>query len=138
MHLAVTQYGRFLINSWPAAAQHLFNERSPAHVAAPFFRKRIIVNRPAIRPLQHRVTRGRFGMLHHLLSLLAAAPGANADMNHIIPVEHFGWWQRIDRFQQLTDDAFRFFQRPMRQQHGKITAVVARQQRTGIAHNKGR
>jgi hypothetical protein len=37
------------------------------------------------------------------------------------------------RLQQLPGDAFRLFQRAVRQQHGKVAAVVARQQRARIA-----
>ena len=58
-------------------------------------------------------------------------------MDHIVPVEHFALRQRINRLQQLAGDAFRLLQRPMRQQHGKVAAVVAGQQRARVAHNKG-
>ena len=104
MNMTILHDRRFLIDARSAPAQHLFNQGSPAHVAAPFLRQRIIIDCPAVRPLQYGVTRGRFRMFHHLLRRLTAAPGTDAHMHHIVSVEHFALGQRIDGFQQLAGD----------------------------------
>ncbi|EHJ80705.1 hypothetical protein LTSEBAI_4532, partial [Salmonella enterica subsp. enterica serovar Baildon str. R6-199] len=41
-----------------------------------FFRQRVVVDSPAISPLQGGVPRRGFSMFHHLLGGLSAAPGA--------------------------------------------------------------
>src|SRR5690606_2631298 len=99
MNLAVTQDRWLLINPGSASAQHLLNKRTPTYVSAPLFWQRIVINRPAICALQHSVARCRFGMLHDLLRLLPATPGANPDMDHVIAIEHFGLRECINRFQ---------------------------------------
>ncbi|MNS73059.1 hypothetical protein D3C72_1064880 [compost metagenome] len=115
VNLPVSHHCGFLINARPTTAEHLLNKRTPAHITPSFFRQGIVIHRPAVCTLQHRITRGSFGMFHHLKSVLPTAPGANADMNHIITIEHFGWRQGIDRFKQLAGNTFGLFQRAVRE-----------------------
>ena len=138
MYPPVAGDSRFLVQPRPAAAQHLFDQRSPANVAATFLRKGVIIDRPAVAALQHRVARRRFRMFHHLRRRLPAAERTDADMHHIVAIEDTRWRQRIHRLQQQAGDTIRLFQRTVRQQHGEVATVIARQQRAGVTHNKGR
>ena len=88
MYPPIAHDRRFLIQPRAATAEHLLDKRPPAHVAAPLLRQRIIVNRPAITPLQHGVAGGGFGVFHHLRDRLAAAERADADMHRVVFIEH--------------------------------------------------
>ncbi len=59
-------------------------------------------------------------------------------MNQIVPVHHAHRRQRIDGVNELIRDAVGLFQAAVRQQHRKVAAKVARQQRAGVAQDEGR
>mgnify|MGYP006994483829 CR=1 FL=1 len=100
MYATITSDGGFLVKSRAAAAKHLLDKRTPAHVATPFLRQRIVIDGPAVAALQHRITRGRFRMLHYLGRRLSAAESADPDMHHIVTIENSRRRQGIHGFQE--------------------------------------